>query len=178
MQHMLSRWTQGRARMVWAVSLSPGSPELLPLFFLPRPSTFNYKLSPSVCWDNRVPLQGFPVLTTAQHRWTQTRQIWMARKDVSVIIAQTTSVCEGGGQAIFTEALTFRNLPQCHIWVLEREEQRCYFWSSFGHSSYVFGHPCSSMAFLKLDLRSSIQDQDEPGHFDHPSLGLWMQGCR
>lgn len=38
-----------------------------------------------------------------------------AREEVSVIIAQLSSVCEGGGQTIFTEALTFRNLPRCHI---------------------------------------------------------------
>lgn len=64
-------------------------------------------------WESAC--NAFPALTTAQHRWAQTRQIWRAREEVSVIIAQTSSVCEGGGQTIFTEALTFRNLPQCHI---------------------------------------------------------------
>lgn len=112
-------WSKARTTMVSAVTLTPGSPELLPLSFLPWPSTFNYQLSPSVCWDNSVPpgacLQCFPVRTPAQHRWAQTRQIWRAREEMSVIIAQTSSVCESGGQTIFTEALTFRDLPQCYI---------------------------------------------------------------
>lgn len=42
--------------------------------FLPRPSTFNDQVPPSVCWDKSplgACLQCFPVLTTAQHRWAQ-----------------------------------------------------------------------------------------------------------
>jgi hypothetical protein len=53
---------------------------------------------------------------------TESREV---REEMSVIIAQTSSVCEGGRQTIFAEALTFRNSPKCHIGVLEREKQRC-----------------------------------------------------
>lgn len=44
-------------------------------------------------------------------------------KAVSVMIAQTSSVCKGGSQTLPSQQfLTFRNIPKCHIGVAEREK--------------------------------------------------------